>query len=285
MPATLGYKGRKSGLFCGRLCGLFLTAAAGSGPAWSLDCSGFALGAQAGVTRSVWEETSALGSLLVRERGTLRRTAITAEETCALWQWRLTLARSTGARAYDGVSNTSAPIQTQSALTITDTSAQAWTPAMSGWSGGLRLNHRKIDRTIAGTGRVLGYPERFSYWQAAAGLRQELALGPDLVVSGDAWLGGGPAGKMALQLPNADATELTLGSSRVAEIGLQIGSAPSAPNQTGWSWHARVDYQWQHMAAGPARALMRNGIPVGGAAQPATRQQTAGLGAAIQYRF
>ena len=285
MPATLGYKGRKRGLFYGRLCGLFLAVAAGSGPAWSLDCSGFALGAQAGMTRSLWEENSALGPLLVRERGTLRRTAITAEETCALWQWRLTLARSTGARAYDGVSNTGALIQTHSALTIIDSSAQAWTPAVSGWSGGLRLNHRKIDRIIAGTGRVLGYPERFSYWQSAAGLRQELALGSDLVVSGDAWLGGGPGGKMALQLPNADATELTLGSSRVAEIGLQIGSAPGAPNQAGWSWHARVDYQWQRLAAGPARALVRNGIPVGGAAQPATRQLTTGLGAGVQYRF
>lgn len=285
MPATFGYKGRKRGLFYGCLRGVLLAAAVGSGPAWSLDCSGFALGAEVGTTRSVWEENSALGLLLVRERGTLRRMAITAEENCALWQWRLTLARSTGARAYDGVSNTSAPVQTQSALIITDTSAQAWTPAVSGWSGGLRLNHRKIDRTIAGTGRVLGYPERFSYWQAAAGLRQELALGPDLVVSGDAWLGGGPGGKMALQLPNADATELTLGSSRVAEIGLQIGSASGVPNRTGWSWHARMDYQWQHMAAGPARALMRNGIPVGGAAQPATRQLTTGLGAGVQYRF
>lgn len=281
MISTLGNKGRKSGLFCG----LFLTAAVLAGPAWSLDCSGLALGAQAGVTRSIWEETSAPGRLLVRERGTLARTAITAEEICSGWQWRLALARTTGDRAYDGVSSANAPIQTQSGLTITDASVQAWTPAVSGWSGGLRAGHRRIDRDIASVGQVRGYPERFSYWQAAAGVRYEWAVSPVLVMAGDGWVGAGPAGKMALRLPNADATELRLGSSRVAEIGLQVGSAAMSPNQAGWSWHARAEYQSQRMAAGPARTLTRNGVPVGGAAQPATRQTAAGVSAGVQYRY
>ena len=279
--STLETKGRSSGLFYG----LAVAAAVSAGPAWSFGCSGLALGADVGAVRSVWEETSATGRLLVRERGTLTRTAITAEEVCQGWQWRLALARTTGDRAYDGVSNTSAPIQTQSALAITDASAQAWTPAASGWSAGLRLNQRRIDRDIASVGNVRGYPERFSYWQAAVGLKGEWALAPQFTVIGDGWIGGGPGGKMNLRLPNADATELTLGSSRVAEVGLQIGSAASAPNQAGWSWHARADYQWQRMAAGPAKTLTRNGVPVGGAAQPATRQKAAALGAAIQYRF
>jgi hypothetical protein len=281
MPSTFGEQGRNSGLFYG----LVMLAAGWGGAAWSADCGLPVAGAQLGVTRSTWEETSALGRLLVREQGTLRRASVTADGACQGWQWRLALARSTGERAYEGVSNTSAPIQTHSGLAITDASAQGWTPAWSGWSGGLRLTHRRIDRDIASTGTVRGYPERFAYWQAATGIRQVWALTPTLVLSGDGWLGGGPAGTMALRLPNADATELTLGSSRVAELGLQISSAASAPDQTGWSWHARIDYQWQRMAAGPVKTLMRNGIPVGGAAQPATRQKTAGLGAGVQYRF
>jgi hypothetical protein len=279
--STFETKGRSSGLFYG----IALAAAVGAGPAWSFGCSGLALGADVGMAHSVWEETSATGRLLVRERGTLTRAAITAEEVCEGWQWRLAMARSTGDRAYEGVSNINAPIQTQSALAITDASVQGWTPAISGWSGGLRLNHRRIDRDIASVGNVRGYPERFSYWQAAVGLKQELKLTPQFVISGDGWLGGGPAGKMELRLPNADATELTLGRSRVAEIGFQIGSAAAAPNQAGWSWHARVDYQWQRMAAGPAKALTRNGVPVGGAAQPATQQKTAALGVGLRYQF
>jgi hypothetical protein len=281
MRSSLGTKGRSSGLFCG----LMLVAAAWTSSAWSADCGLPAAGAQWGLTRSTWEESSAAGRLLVREQGTLRRAGITADGACQGWQWRLALARSAGERAYDGVSNTSAPLQTHSALVITDASAQGWSPVWSGWSGGLRLNHRRIDRDIASTGTVRGYPERFAYWQAAAGVRQAWALTPKLALSGDAWLGGGPAGTMALRLPNADATELTLGRSRVAEIGLQIGSTDSATKQTGWSWHARADYQWQRMAAGPVTTLMRNGIPVGGAAQPATRQTNAGLGAGAQFRF
>lgn len=281
MASAFGKQGRNSGLFYG----LAMVAAGWGGAAWSADCGLPVAGAQLGVTHSTWEETSALGRSLVREQGTLRHASVAADGACQGWQWRLALARSTGERAYVGVSNTNAPLQTHSGLAITDASVMGWTPALSGWSGGLRLTHRRIDRDIASTGTVRGYPERFAYWQAAAGIRQVWALTPTLVLSGDGWLGGGPAGTMALRLPNADATELTLGRSRVAELGLQIGSAASAPDQAGWSWQARFDYQWQHLAAGPVKTLMRNGVPVGGAAQPATRQKTVGLGAGVQYRF
>jgi hypothetical protein len=278
---ALGYKGRNRGLFCG----IALAAAVWASPAWSFDCSAPAWGAHTGVVRSHWEETNGQGRLLVRERGTLYRAGFTVDGACERWQWRLALARSTGARAYDGVSNTNFPIQTTSGLAIADASAQLWTPALASWSGGLRLNHRTLNRDIAGTGQVRGYPERFTYWQAAVGLRHELALTPDLIISGEGWLGGGPAGTLALNLPIADPTQLTLSSSRLAEIGLQIGSPALATGQAGWSWHARVDYQWQAIAAGPAKALMRNGIPVGGAAQPATQQQALGVGAGAHYRF
>jgi hypothetical protein len=277
----LGYKGRNRGLFCG----LALAAAAWASPASAFDCSAPALGAHAGLVRSQWEESNAQGRLLVRERGTLRRAGVTVDGDCERWQWRLALTRSTGERAYDGVSNNNFPIQTTSGLAITDASAQLWTPAVASWSGGLRVNHRELNRDIASIGQVRGYPERFSYWQAAVGLKHELALTPDVIVSGEGWLGGGAAGTLALSLPTADAAQLTLGSSKLAEIGLQIGSPVLAAGQAGWSWHARVDYQRQAIAAGPAKALMRNGIPVGGAAQPAIRQQALGIGAGVQLRF
>lgn len=272
---TLGFKGRSSGLFYG----LVFAATTWAGPAWSLDCAAPAWGAQTGLTRSQWDETSAQGRTLVRERGTLKSAGITADGACARWPWRLALTRSTGARAYDGVTSTNFPLQTSSSISITDVAAQVWTPALARWSGGLRVNHRQLDRDIASVGLVRGYPERFGYWQAAAGIRHETALGEALVLTGEAWIGGGPAGTMTLRLPNADPARLTLGSSRLVEIALQLGSA------AGWSWHARLDYQWQAIAAGPVATLFRNGVPVGGAAQPATRQQALGVGAAVQYRF
>jgi hypothetical protein len=274
----LGYKGRKRGLFCG-------VALAWASPAWAFDCSAPAWGAHTGLVRSQWKETNGQGRLLVRERGTLRSAGLTVDGACARWQWRLALTRSTGERAYDGVSNTNFPIRTTSGLAITDAAAQLWTPALANWSGGLRLNQRRLNRDIAGIGQVQGYPERFSYWQAAVGVRHEIALTPGLIISGEGWLGGGPAGTLALSLPTADPAQLKLGTSRLAEIGLQIGSPALAAGQAGWSWHARVDYQWQAISAGPAKALMRNGIPVGGAAQPATRQQALGMNAGAHYRF
>ena len=108
---TLGYKGRSSGLFYG-LAGLVIAASAWTGPAWALDCAAPAWGAHTGLTRSQWDETSAQGRLLVRERGTLKSVGITADGACERWQWRLALTRSAGVRAYDGVTSTSFPLQT-----------------------------------------------------------------------------------------------------------------------------------------------------------------------------
>jgi hypothetical protein len=295
IPIGLESKGRESGLFYALtmrvrgLTGIFslltLAGAASANAPAGFDCNAPALGASTGVTRSVWEEASATGRRLVREQGTLTRYGISADGACGAWQWRLALARSTGQRAYDGVSTTNFPIQTTSDLTITDASAQIWAHSLQNWSAGMRLNQRRLDRRIAGTGPVLGYPERFSYWQAAAGLRRELALAPGWVVSAEGWLGGGPGGTLDLRLPNADAAELKLGKSRLAEIGLQIESPALPVHLTGWSWHARADYQWQRMAAGDANVITRNGIPIGGAAQPETVQKALALSAGVRYRF
>ncbi len=285
IPSAFDSKGRNCGLFHGLLISGLLLAGTASASAQAADCSAPALGASTGITRSVWEESSATGRRLVREQGTLIRNGITADGNCGAWTWRLALARSTGQRAYDGVSTTNFPIQTTSDLRITDASAQVWTPSLHDWSAGVRWNQRRLDRTIAGTGSVLGYPERFSYWQAAAGLRREVLLAPGWVLSADAWLGGGPGGTLDLRLPNADAAELKLGKSRLAEVGLQIDSAALPTYLAGWSWHVRADYQWQRMAAGEAQVLTRNGVPVGGAAQPETVQKAMTLSVSARYRF
>lgn len=221
----------------------------------------------------------------MRERGTLIRAGITADLSCDRWQWQLALARSEGRRAYDGVSNTNFPIQTHSDLAITDASMVGWTPIAERWAGGLRLNHRTIHRDIASTGRVRGYPEEFTYWQAATGLRYERPLRPGVVIAAEGWLGGGAGGSLSLNLPNADRAQLRLGNSRLAEVALQISSPALAPAGRGWSWRVRTAYQWQGIAAGPAATLMRNGVPVGGALQPETRQRTLGLDFGVGYQF
>lgn len=278
---------KRSTVWCkGRSCGLFSALFLGSvSPVWSLDCSVPSWGVHTGVARSHWEEINAQGKSLVRERGALTRTGITAGGSCERWQWRLALARSEGRRTYDGVSTTNVPIQTYSNLAITDASVQGWAPITERWSGGLRLNHRTLHRNIASTGRVLGYPERFSYWQTAAGLRHELPLRPSVVISAEGWLGGGPGGSLSLKLPNADPAQLKLGNSRVVEVGLQVGSPALASDRRGWSWQVRMDYQRQGIAAGRATALTRNGVPVGGASQPETLQSALGVDVGAHYRF
>lgn len=249
------------------------------------DCGAPALGAQTGALRSHWEEFDAQGRSLVRERGTLRRTALSLDLPCGPRTWSAQLGWSRGTRDYDGVSNTGLPLASSSRIATTDLALQGLQALDHGWSAGLRLNHRRQRRVIADSGAVLGYPERLTYWQAGLGLRHERALTPALTLSATAWAGGGPGGQLSVQLPRTDPARLKLGRSRFVELGLQIGSAPPPSPAPGWSWQAGWHYLWERLDAGPAQALTRNGIPVGGAAQPRTEQRRQGLDLTLQYRF
>lgn len=259
------------------------------GGAWAevraQDCVAPALGAQAGALRSHWEEFDAQGRSLVRERGTLRGTALSLDLPCGPRTWSAQLGWSRGTRDYDDLSNTGLPLASRSRIAATELALQGLQALDDGWSAGLRLSHRRLRRVIADSGAVLGYPERFAYWQAGLGLRHERALTPALVMSATAWAGGGPGGHLSVQLPRTDPARLKLGRSRFAQLGLQIGSAPPPSPTPGWSWQAGWHYLWERLDAGPAQALTRNGIPVGGAAQPRTEQRRQGLDLAVQYRF
>ena len=149
-------------------------------------------------------------------------------------------------------------------------------------AGALRLVH--AERDIAGQGNVLGYPERFAYWQAALGARYQAVLGARVRLTASAWLGGGPGGRVKLDLPRADPVTLNLGSSRLLALGLELEGGEAA-TQAGWSWQAGVSYRREQTSAGPAKTLVRNGIPVGAALQPRFVQRHWGGTARVTYRF
>ena len=264
-----------------------LAACLGSlaGLAAAADCGAPTLGALAGAERSQWEEFNAQGRSLLREQGTLQTVGLQLAGQCRTLDWAAHWALGRGDRDYDGMTNTGAPFQTHSRLQAQQLALQGWLPVHAGWALGAQLGYRHIQRDIAGQGSVRGYPERFGYWQAALGARYQRVLTEQLQLTVSGWAGGGPGGRVQVDLPRADPVTLPLGSSRLLALGVELGSPTVALVQPGWSWQLGVAYRHERIGAGDPRTLVRNGLPVGSALQPRIVQRHLGASAGATYRF
>ena len=249
------------------------------------NCSAPTLGALAGAERSQWEEFNAQGRSLLREQGTLKTVGLQLAGQCRTLDWAAHWTLGRGDRDYDGMTNTGAPFQTHSRLQAQQLALQGWLPVHAGWALGAQLGYRHIQRDIAGQGSVRGYPERFGYWQAALGARYQRVLTEQLQLSVSGWAGGGPGGRVQVDLPRADPVTLPLGSSRLLALGVELGSPTAALVQPGWSWQLGVAYRHERIGAGDPRTLVRNGLPVGSALQPRIVQRHLGASAGATYRF
>ena len=267
----------------GRFCGLFALLGLASA-AQAAECGAADLSLHTGVEHSRWQEFNAQGGQLVDETGLLYRTGLQLEGDCAGLQWAAQWSHARGTRDYDGVSNTNQPIQTTSRLRSQQVQLQAWMPVIERWAVGARVGWTRSDRDLDSVGNVRGYPEQFRSIQAALGGRYTLADLGGLRWTVSGWLGGGPGGTLHLHLPNVDAARLRLGRSQRAELGVQVESS-DAVDRTGWSWRLGWQLQQEQMRAGRSQAITRNGLLVGSAAQPKTRQTQMGLDAALRYRF
>ena len=249
------------------------------------DCGAPTVGALAGVERSQWQELSVQGQSLLREQGTLKTAGLQLAGQCSALEWSARWTLSRGERDYDGRTNTGVRLQTHSQLEAQHFALQGWLPVHSDWSLGAQLGHRRIEREIASQGAVLGYPERFGYWQAALGARYHAALGEKLQLAVSGWAGGGPGGRVRVDLPRADPVTLPLGSSRLWALGVELGSPAAVVAQPGWSWQLALAYRHERIAAGAPRTLVRNGVAVGSALQPRIVQRHVGGSAGMTYRF
>lgn len=255
------------------------------GMAAAADCGAPALGALAGVERSQWQEFSAQGQALLREQGTLKVAGLQLAGRCRTLDWSAHWTLSRGERDYDGRTSTGVRLQTHSRLEAQHFALQAWLPLHSDWSLGAQWGYRDVQRDIASQGNVLGYPERFGYWQAALGARYQTALTERVQLAVSGWAGGGPGGRVRVDLPRADPVTLPLGASRLWALGVELGSPAATLAQPGWSWQLGLAYRHERTSAGDARTLVRNGLAVGAALQPRTVQRHLGGSAGLTYRF
>lgn len=238
----------------------------------------------AGAEASRWRETDADGRTLVREQGRLATLAWQPEGRCAGQAWVAGLQAAAGRRDYDGQTTTGVPLQTHSDIRRLEARlglrwalGAAEAGGMPAWWTGLGLAQRWLWRDIASRGPVLGYPERFSRWQAEAVLGHRRLLGPGWWLQAELQLAAGPQGRMRLHLPQADAATLRTGSSQGLGLALQLGPVAEA------GWSARLHWQAAREGAGPATPLYRGTVLVGGAAQPRVRQDSLGLQAQLRW--
>ena len=256
-----------------------------TGTAAATDCGAPTLGALAGVERSQWQEFNAQGTSLLREQGTLQTAGLQLAGQCRTLDWSAHWTLSRGERDYDGMTSTRVPLQTHSRLHMQRLALQAWLPVHSNWSLGAQWGYRHIQRDIASQGNVLGYPERFGYWQAALGARYQVAVSEQVQLAVSGWAGGGPGGRVRVDLPRADPVTLPLGASRLWALGVELGSPAATVAQSGWSWQLGLAYRHERIAAGEPRTLVRNGLPVSSALQPRIVQRHLGGSAGVTYRF
>lgn len=84
----------------------------------------------------------------------------------------------------------------------------------------------------------------------------------------------------AVALPGYDSARLRLGSSRLLQASVSLSGAAAA----GWSWRFGLDHEREQRGAGAAAALRRQGQGVGSVRQPATRESSTRLLAAVLWQ-
>lgn len=256
---------------------------------WPTGCEAPNWALAAGAVHSRWQEHADNGRRLVDEQGTLGSLDLRGRAACGRLRWQADVGLAQGRRGYDGVSSTGQAVATHSSIRQLQWRLAALLPlqpapgmAAPAWQAGLELGQGLLWRDIASTATVRGYPERFTQWHAAALLAHARPLADGLALQATLALGGGPAGRLRLHLPIADAATLRLGGSTLARVALGVRPA-AAGGSVASGWQLQLHWQLQRTGAGPAATLRQGGLPVGGAAQPAFRQQQLGLQAGWRF--
>ena len=245
-------------------------------------CGVDAVALSAGAHDSRWNEHDAEGRRLLREQGWLPEASLAFSAACGSWSGELSWRHAVGERDYDGFSNRGAAVQTHSSLRMDEWNLSVQRPLLDGIKLGMRAQRQATRRELASTGAVLGYPERHQHWVYALGALAEGAAWGESRWRLAAWVGGGPGGRVRIELPIADPVTLRTGVMRQAELQLQWLSAP-----WGQGWRSSLGLRWrgERIGAGEVATLWRQGVAVGGALQPRHELRSTGLEVGVLRSF
>lgn len=222
---------------------------------------------QVGVERQVWQEFSASGQRLVREKGELPFASLGAELACDWGKVSLRASQTQGKRDYTGFSTAGVAFTTESALRNSDLMASYAYPLVQQLEPFVSAGMLRSRRDIKSAGNVQGYPEEFRMFPVQMGLRWwPLASSKRLLLS--AYMGMSFQPEVKVWLPGRDALLLELGQTRSAGISaeLELGSLANGRFYLGTQWSTT------RIAAGKPGIVTRlGGVPTGTASQPRTQ--------------
>ncbi|MES2941432.1 MAG: hypothetical protein V4772_01030, partial [Pseudomonadota bacterium] len=221
---------------------------------------------QVGVERQTWQEFSASGQRLVRERGELPFAALGAELACDWGKVSIRGTQTQGERDYTGFSTAGVAFTTESALRNSELMLSYAYPLAQQLEPFVSAGISNSKRDIRSAGNVQGYPEEFRMFPVQLGLRWwPLASSKRLMLSAYAGMSFQP--EVKVWLPGRDALLLELGHTRSAGVSaeLELGSIANGQFYVGTQWSTT------RIAAGKTGVVTRLGVPTGTASQPRTQ--------------
>lgn len=241
------------------------------------------------IRKSAWQERDGRGARLVSERGDLQGVWVRARREIA-WSERLRGAVSLqaslwhGQRDYDGQTNRGQLIATTTAVRESDAQVETELALTGTLVATASLAPTQVHRDLRATAQALGYPERWRWTLAMAGLRwRPRQPNGDLALHA-AW--GRPLdAQIMVWLPERDRTRLRPAAGDAWHVALEwCHRLPGGASLDHW---LALTGGWQRIDFGAsAPATVTSGdLVVGAAAQPATRLQDRQLGLAWQARW
>ena len=229
---------------------------------------------------SVWDEYSGIGSRLLRESGRLTGPAAQGNWSCDRWSVGVGVEQATGVRDYDGQTNTGVPLKTQSRLQQFSGYAQVAYAVYPALKLGARLSGMSMEREIASTGTVSGYPEHYEWLMLSLGGEWAIPTAFGTVSIG-LWTGQTTESAMRVQLPGRDTAWLDLGSIQQSQVDIQWERQMGAQ----WKVQGSVGYRRTDIAQGKPGVITSQGVPVSSAYQPRASLVEVPVSLSVQYQF
>jgi hypothetical protein len=238
---------------------------------------------------SEWQERDSGGARLVSERGDLPGLWLRARRDVS-WSDRLRGAVSVrasfwrGERDYDGQTSRGQLVATTTSVRQSDAHIEAELALTGTLAATASLAPTQVHRDLRATAQALGYPERWRWTLAMAGLRWRPRHANGDVVLHAAW--GRPLdAQITVWLPERDRMRLRPAAGDAWHVELEWRHR--MPGGAGIDQWLALTGGWRRLdfgASAPA-TVTSGGVVVGAAAQPATRLQDRQLGLAWQVRW
>lgn len=229
-------------------------------------------------------ETTPAGFVLNHERGDVSGPAVGLVVRGTSGQWALQAAHEAGDLVYDGFTQFGLPLRTSTSLGV-NRLALGWVPweprlgPVTLWPG-LQLTRQRITRAIRASPLSTPLTEKLDTTFVHAGVSMRLALSSRWSVQADGALGRPLAQRLLVDTAGIyDKFTLRPAARTVGRFGAGIAWQPSSDLCAS----LRIGHESWHFGSSGSRVITRDGVAVGSATYPGSRQRLDGVALHIEW--